>query len=78
MWLLSAPKSKSFGYQEPRIYIDVEKVNNFSTYNNNGKDSSDYVRTCFNKVRLVSIKNKRGDMVDKIDMSDFTFAESNN
>ena len=77
MYLLLAPKSKTMGYQEPRFYLDVEENSNYSTYNNNGSSSPYYIKTNFSKVRIVSIRNKRGEMVDKIDISDFTFAKSN-
>ena len=38
---------------------------------------SDFLITNFEKVRLTFIRNKRGDIVDKIDGSDFRFATFN-
>jgi hypothetical protein len=77
MYLLSAPKSKTLGYQEPRFYLDVDENSNFSTYNNSGSTESDYIKTNFSKVRVVTIRNKRKEIVDKIDIGDFKFAKSN-
>lgn len=76
-FLLSAPNSSTFGCKEPRAYLDVDKLTNYSTYNSNGKDAQDYIKTTFSRVRLISIRNKKGEMVDKIDLSDFKFAEGN-
>jgi len=76
-FLLDAPNSNTYGFKEPRAYLDVDQLTNFSTYNPNGKDGQDFIKTSFSKVRLVSIRNKKGDMVDKIDLSDFKFAEGN-
>ena len=55
----------------------MEEANNYSSYNNNGREKNDYIKTNFSKVRLISIRNKNGAMVDKIDISDFRFATGN-
>jgi hypothetical protein len=52
-------------------------LTNYSTYNTNGKESQDYIKTNFSKVRIISIRNKKHEMVDKIDLADFRFALGN-
>ena len=76
MYLMKAPSSVTFGAVEPRFYIDVERSNNFSTINNSGGKTQ--LKTTFDKVRILSIRNKRGEIVDKLDCLDFSFASSNN
>ena len=74
---MHAPNSNTFGCREPRAYLDVDTLTNYSTYNTNGKDNNDYIKTNFSKVRIISIRNKKHEMVDKIDLSDFKFATGN-
>lgn len=76
-FLLNAPNSNTFGCKEPRAYLDVDSLTNYSTYNTNGKESQDYIKTNFSKVRIISIRNKKHEMVDKIDLADFRFASGN-
>ena len=58
MYLLSAPNSYQIGSKEPRAYIDLDPVLNFSTYNDNGCKSDDFIKTVFYKVRITIIRNK--------------------
>ena len=76
MFLLKAPSAKHYGSLEPRFYIDIDKMNNFSSLNQSGGNNK--LHTIFEKVRLTSIRNKRGLLDDKFDCLDFTFASSNN
>ena len=43
MFLLYAPNSKSLGLNEPKFYLDIDQNQNLSTYNNNGKESIDFI-----------------------------------
>ena len=65
--------------------MDVKKEFNYSAIekyvfeNKKGKKRppGDFLITNFEKVRLTFIRNKRGEIVDKIDGSDFKFANFN-
>ena len=75
--MLSAPNS--YGSIEPRCYLDVNKLDNFSTYNDFGTTvKKKFIETRFNKVRLVTFKAKNGKFNDSIDLGDFRYAESKN
>ena len=69
MYLIHAPTSKRFGYEEPRAYLDVRSASNFSTI----KYKSDSIETKFDKVRIIMSKTNN-EINYKIDISDFTFA----
>ena len=80
MYLISAPKSRRFGYEEPRTYMDVTWANNFSQINAEGCANAKegvMVQTNFSKVRIIMSKNTSGKFNDKIDCTDFTFANTN-
>ena len=74
MYLIHAPKSKRFGYEEPRAYLDVRSSTNFSTIQN--KTNRDYIETKFDKVRIIMSKINH-ETTYKIDISDFTYAKTN-
>jgi len=56
MFLLKAPTTKTFGSLEPRFYIDVDKINNFSSINNTGGINK--LKTVYDKIRLITIRSK--------------------
>ena len=85
MYLIQAPKSKLYGYGQPRFYIKVNKEFNYSAmdkYKSEGgkakkRPTGDYVITKYDKLRLTFFRNKRKEIMDSIDGSDFTFAKLN-
>ena len=58
MYLLYAPNSYTAGNKEPRAYIDVNHLTNYSTCNDNGSKSEDFIKTIFYKVRIINFRNK--------------------
>ena len=80
MYLISAPLSRRFGYEEPRTYLAVNEATNYSQINNEGcqraKEGA-MIQTNFSKVRIIISKNSTGKFIDKIDCTDFTFANTN-
>ena len=78
MYLLYAPNSYIAGNKEPRAYVDVDHLKNYSTYNDNGSESDDFIKTMFYKVRIIVMRNKNKVYVDKFDTTDFKYAYSLN
>ena len=80
MYLIAAPKSRRFGYDEPRTYLEVNEANNYSQINVDGAPNAKegaMIQTNFSKVRIRVSKNSKGVYIDKIDCTDFRFATTN-
>lgn len=72
--------AKRFGYDEPRTYLDVPSLTNFSTINNKNVDScigGNIIETRYDKVRVIISKIKKTNEIKyKIDCTDFTFSKT--
>ena len=78
MFLINAPKSKRFGYQQPKSYIDVGP-NNYTLMTNqisNACFGNPTLRTEFFKVRVIIVRLKSGKYKENIDCTDFKFSKT--
>ena len=75
MFLYHCPKSKRFGYQQPKSYIEVNNKNSSEIQQMNSDFSfgAQKIKTDFLKVRTIVTRLKNGSYKDYIDCADTVF-----
>jgi hypothetical protein len=75
MFMMAAERSKRFGFQQPRSYLEVNNKNfsEIQSLNSNYSFGADILKTNFFKVKITITRLKNKDYKEVIDCSDMTF-----